>query len=45
MFVVYREMMDKHGVCVRAIGDLTMLPKSLQQAIAKAVNFSKHNSK
>ncbi|KAK3741724.1 hypothetical protein QZH41_012910 [Actinostola sp. cb2023] len=41
----YVDMMDKHGVCVRVIGDLTMLPDDLQKSIAKAVRYSKHNSK
>ncbi|XP_031567033.1 dehydrodolichyl diphosphate synthase complex subunit DHDDS-like [Actinia tenebrosa] len=40
-----REMMDKHGVRVRVVGDLTMLPQDLQKSIAKAVSFSQHNTK
>ncbi|KAM6967364.1 dehydrodolichyl diphosphate synthase complex subunit DHDDS [Aplochiton taeniatus] len=32
-----QENLEKHGVCIRVLGDLTMLPLDLQQAIAKAV--------
>ncbi|XP_048578160.1 dehydrodolichyl diphosphate synthase complex subunit DHDDS isoform X2 [Nematostella vectensis] len=40
-----RDMIDKHGVCVRVLGDLSMLPDDLQRSIARAVNFSKHNTR
>ena len=40
-----REMIKKHGVCVRALGDLTMLPEDLQRSVARVVKFSQNNRK
>ncbi|XP_022794918.1 dehydrodolichyl diphosphate synthase complex subunit DHDDS-like isoform X2 [Stylophora pistillata] len=40
-----KEMIMKHGVCVRALGDLTMLPEDLQRSVARVVKFSKNNIK
>ena len=40
-----REMIKKHGVCVRALGDLTMLPEDLQRSVATVVKFSQNNRK
>lgn len=40
-----KEMIQKHGVCVRALGDLTMLPEDLQRSVAKVVKFSQNNTK
>lgn len=45
IYLILREMMDKHGVRVRVVGDLTMLPEDLQESIARAVSFSKHNTR
>ncbi|KAJ8341045.1 hypothetical protein SKAU_G00333360 [Synaphobranchus kaupii] len=39
-----QENLEKHGVCIRVLGDLTLLPLDLQQRIAKAVvSTRKHN--
>ncbi|XP_068997766.1 dehydrodolichyl diphosphate synthase complex subunit DHDDS isoform X2 [Embiotoca jacksoni] len=39
-----RDNLEKHGVCIRVLGDLNMLPLDLQQLIAKAVvTTSSHN--
>lgn len=39
-----RENLEKHGVCIRVLGDLNMLPLDLQQLIAKSVLTTKsHN--
>ena len=35
----------KHGVCVRALGDLTMLPEELQRSVARVVKYSQNNTK
>ena len=35
--------MNSEGVCIRFIGDLSPLPKSLQQAMSKAMEETKHN--
>lgn len=40
-----RENLEKHGVCIRVLGDLNMLPLDLQQLIAKAVLTTKSHNK
>lgn len=40
-----RENLEKHGVCIRVLGDLNMLPLDLQQLIAKAVLTTKSHDK
>ncbi|XP_061574469.1 dehydrodolichyl diphosphate synthase complex subunit DHDDS [Cololabis saira] len=40
-----RDNLEKHGVCVRVLGDLNMLPLDLQQLIAKAVLTTRTNNK
>ncbi|KAM9798645.1 dehydrodolichyl diphosphate synthase complex subunit DHDDS [Neosynchiropus ocellatus] len=40
-----RENLEKHGVCIRVLGDLNMLPLDLQQLIAKAVLATKTHNK
>lgn len=37
--------LEKHGVCIRVLGDLNMLPLDLQQLIAKAVVSTKTHNK
>lgn len=37
--------LKKHGVCIRVLGDLNMLPLDLQQLIAKAVVATKNHNK
>ncbi|KJE93643.1 dehydrodolichyl diphosphate synthase [Capsaspora owczarzaki ATCC 30864] len=39
------EVIQKHGVSIRVLGDVTMLPLDVQQAIARAVTLSRNNSK
>ncbi|KAJ8405006.1 hypothetical protein AAFF_G00329270 [Aldrovandia affinis] len=40
-----QENLEKHGVCIRVLGDLTLLPLDLQEVIAKAVvSTRKHNN-
>ena len=34
-----------HGVRVRVLGDLQMLPRDVMVAVARAVNFTKDNSR
>lgn len=44
LFSTFRENLEKHGVCIRVLGDLNMLPLDLQQLIAKSVLTTKsHN--
>lgn len=40
-----RENLEKHGVCIRVLGDLNLLPLDLQQLIAKAVVTTKAHNK
>lgn len=40
-----KEMLQKHGVCVRALGDLTLLPEDLQRSIARVVKLSQNHTK
>ncbi|MEQ2281413.1 hypothetical protein AMECASPLE_030032 [Ameca splendens] len=40
-----QENLEKHGVCIRVLGDLNMLPLDLQQVIAKAVIMTKNHNK
>lgn len=35
----------KYGVCIRALGDLELLPRDVLEAVARAVNFTKNNSR
>lgn len=35
----------KYGVCIRALGDLELLPKDVLEAVARAVNFTRSNSR
>lgn len=45
LFLFSRENLEKHGVCIRVLGDLNMLPLDLQQVIAKAVVMTKNHNK
>ncbi|KAJ8289553.1 hypothetical protein GJAV_G00002620 [Gymnothorax javanicus] len=40
-----QENLEKHGVCIRVLGDLSMLPLDLQQLIAKAVVSTRGHNK
>lgn len=40
-----RELIEKHGVCFRVLGNLRLLPDDIQQIIARAVEMTKHNNK
>ncbi|XP_062841681.1 dehydrodolichyl diphosphate synthase complex subunit DHDDS isoform X1 [Trichomycterus rosablanca] len=39
------ENLEKHGVCIRVLGDLTLLPEDLQRQIAKAVVATRVHNK
>ena len=41
----FRDMIEKHQVCVRVIGDINLLPKDVQHSIARVVEFSKNYSR
>ncbi|KAL2084766.1 hypothetical protein ACEWY4_020284 [Coilia grayii] len=40
-----QENLEKHGVCIRVLGDLTLLPLDLQEVIAKAVVSTRTHNK
>jgi hypothetical protein len=40
-----RDKLEKHGVCIRVLGDLTLLPLDLQQLIAKAVVATREHNR
>ena len=42
---VCRDKLEKHGVCIRVLGDLTLLPLDLQQLIAKAVVATREHNR
>ena len=35
----------KHGVCIRVLGDLELLPPDVLSSVARAVNFSRNNNR
>ena len=35
----------KYGVCVRVLGDVSLLPEDVRISVARVVDFSKMNSK
>jgi len=39
------DMIDKLGICVRVAGDLSLLPRDVLQAAAKAVHYSRNNTR
>jgi ditrans,polycis-polyprenyl diphosphate synthase len=40
-----RAIIMKHGVCIRVLGDLELLPTDIQQSVAKAVVLTRDNTK
>ncbi|XP_061177379.1 dehydrodolichyl diphosphate synthase complex subunit DHDDS-like [Saccostrea echinata] len=40
-----KELIQKHQVCVRVLGNLTLLPLDIQEQIAECVHFSKDNKR
>lgn len=39
-----KEKLDKYGVCVRVLGDISLLPSDIQKTIADVVLYSRHNN-
>ncbi|XP_045196592.2 dehydrodolichyl diphosphate synthase complex subunit DHDDS-like [Mercenaria mercenaria] len=40
-----KEMIQKHEVCVRVLGNLSLLPEDVQQTVAEVINLSKNNTR
>jgi ditrans,polycis-polyprenyl diphosphate synthase len=38
------DIIERHHICIRVLGDVTLLPDYLQNSLAKCVSMSKHNS-
>ena len=45
LVVGYRENLKKHGVCIRVLGDLPLLPLDIQELIAQAVLATRNYKK
>jgi len=45
LVVGYRESLKKHGVCIRVLGDLPLLPLDIQELIAKSVLATRNYNK
>lgn len=45
LLFLIREKLQKHGVCIRVLGDLHLLPLDLQELIAQAVQATKNYNK
>ena len=45
LFFLARDKLMEHGVCIRVIGNLTLLPQDIQKLIAQAMILTKDNSK
>lgn len=40
-----RDKLMEHGVCIRVIGNLSLLPQDIQKLIAQAMILTKDNNK
>lgn len=40
-----KETLQKNGICIRVLGNLALLPKDVQESIAEAMSFTKHNTR
>ena len=39
------DLIKRHGVCIRVLGDLELLPRDVQEAVAHCVKLTKDNNK
>uniref|UniRef100_A0A1X7TT41 ditrans,polycis-polyprenyl diphosphate synthase [(2E,6E)-farnesyldiphosphate specific] n=1 Tax=Amphimedon queenslandica TaxID=400682 RepID=A0A1X7TT41_AMPQE len=39
------DLIDNHGVCIRVLGDIKLLPTDVQESVARAVTMTKNNNK
>ena len=40
-----KDMIMKHGVCVKMLGDIDLLPKDIQELVSEAIIMSKDNTR
>ena len=45
IFPLSSELIERHGVCIRVLGDIKLLPRDVQESVAKAVTMTKNNNK
>jgi len=41
----HRDLLDEHGVRLNVVGKIELLPQSVQRAIRKAENMTRHNNR
>ena len=39
------DLIKRHGVCIRVLGDLELLPWDVQEAVAHCIKLTKDNNK
>ena len=39
------DIIEKHGVCVRVLGNLSLVPEDVREAMKRAVDASRHNTR
>lgn len=45
MFLFFRDKIQEYGVCVRVLGNVSLLPSDIQEIIAEVVTYSKDNTR
>ncbi len=45
LLFIFRDLLDRHGVCIRILGDLTRLPRDVQEAVARAMKHTRMHNK
>jgi ditrans,polycis-polyprenyl diphosphate synthase len=40
----HRDLLDEHGVRLNVIGNVKLLPQSVQRAVRKAEDMTRHNN-
>ena len=41
----FRDKLQEHGVCIRVIGNLSLIPQDIRKLMAEAMHITKHNNK
>uniref|UniRef100_A0A1X7T1Y0 ditrans,polycis-polyprenyl diphosphate synthase [(2E,6E)-farnesyldiphosphate specific] n=1 Tax=Amphimedon queenslandica TaxID=400682 RepID=A0A1X7T1Y0_AMPQE len=41
----FNDLIYNHGVCIRVLGDIKLLPTDVQESVARAVTMTKNNNK
>ena len=43
--IFIRDLLQKHGVCIRVLGNIKLLPGDIQEMIAEAILLTKNNNR